>query len=99
MYTATMNYYFKPEFYEKACELWREGVIKIAEKREGFIRMQFLVDGKNRAMAIGTWKSTAYAQDFMETGVFKNLMNQLKNFIEKDPEPKVWDLKYYSEKK
>lgn len=99
MFTATMIYHFKPEFYEKACDLWRDGVIKVAEKRDGFIRMQFLVDGKNQAMAIGTWRSRSDAQDFMETGVFKNLMNQLKDYIEQEPEPKIWNLKYFAEKK
>ena len=94
-----MHYHFKRDFFNQACELWKEGVMAIAEKQPGFVRMQFLTDLENRAMAIGTWQNRTDAEKFMQTGVFRNLMSQIKDFIEEDPQPKVWELRYYAEKR
>jgi heme-degrading monooxygenase HmoA len=98
MYTATMRYYFKPEYFEQACETWKSVVFKLARKQPGFIRMQFLTQNEEGiALAIGTWKSQEDAQNFMKTGVFKELLNDLRNVTLKTPEPEIWNLKYFGE--
>lgn len=96
MYTATMEYYFKPENLEKISQLWKDKVMVLAEKQPGFVRMQFLTSGEG-AMAIGTWKNKSDAEEFMKTGVFKDLMQVLSELLTNPPVPKIWDLRYFSE--
>jgi len=96
MYTATMEYAFQESNKNQICTLWRNQVLKLAEKQPGFIRMQFLCS-KTHAMAIGTWEDESYAQDFMKTGVFVKLMERFATLLTEDPRPRIWELKYFSE--
>ena len=96
MYTATMNYRFKPEDFEKACALWEYHVFDAARGQAGFVRMQFLID-KPQAMAIGTWQKKADAEAFMNTGVFKRLMAALEGYCDGQPSPHIWELKYFAQ--
>ncbi|MCF7919657.1 MAG: antibiotic biosynthesis monooxygenase [Candidatus Cloacimonetes bacterium] len=99
MYTATMRYYFKAEYFEQACEVWNSVVMSLARKQPGFIRMQFLVNKEEAvALAIGTWKTKEDAWNFMKTGVFKELLTDLGTLSVKTPEPEIWNLKYFGEK-
>lgn len=99
MFTATMEYIFKDNKLVEAGEIWENDVLVLAKKQPGFVRMQFLTgaDGK-RALAIGTWEDKSNAEAFMQTGVFKDLMEKIKDTLEEDPKPLIWDLKYYAEK-
>jgi hypothetical protein len=97
MYTATMHYQFTEDDFERACQTWRTEVMEHAKTRPGFVRMQFLVAGRD-ALAIGTWENRDYARAFMETGVFKKLLEKLEGMTTARPTPKVWDLKYFEEK-
>jgi heme-degrading monooxygenase HmoA len=97
MYTATMLYHFKDDSFEAACEIWKSRVMEHAKSQPGFIRMQFLT-ARPQALAIGTWAANADARQFMETGVFKQLMAQLQNHVTRQPEQTVWDLRYFAEK-
>lgn len=94
MYTATMNYRFRPEAFEKACELWRTHVLDLAKAQPGFVRMQFLAAAPE-AQAIGTWKEKSFAEAFMKTGVFTRLMVELEGLCETPPQPRVWDLRWF----
>lgn len=91
MYTATMRYHFKAEFFEPACGVWKNIVLEEAKKAPGLVRMQFLTN-KPYALAIGTWEDKSYAEAFMQTGVFKRLMEHLLNMTMKKPEPELWEL-------
>lgn len=97
MYTATMNYEFKEECFDQACGIWKDLVITSAQIHPGFVRMQFL-SAKPKAMAIGTWESDEFAHKFMETGVFKKLMEKLESMVEEKPVPHKWELLYFAEK-
>lgn len=94
MYTATMNYRFRPDSFERACELWRSHVLELAKTQPGFVRMQFLTAAPE-AMAIGTWREKSCAEDFMKTGVFTRLLAELEGMCENPPQPRVWDLRWY----
>lgn len=94
MYTATMQYQFKDEDFDQACQIWKNEVLEHARTQEGFVRMQFLT-ARPKALAIGTWKDNQHARAFMETGVFKTLMSKLKGMVVRQPEQAIWDLKYY----
>lgn len=98
MYTATMLYSIKEDYLKEAQKLWKTKVMDLAEQQEGFIRMQFLSNNKNKAMAIGTWKEKKYAENFMKKGVFKELMEDMWKMLTSEPQPTIWDLKHYSEK-
>ncbi|MCF7910911.1 MAG: antibiotic biosynthesis monooxygenase [Candidatus Cloacimonetes bacterium] len=96
MYTSTMRYEFKIDKFAEACEIWENKVLALAAKQPGFVRMQFLVQpDKGIALAIGTWESQIAAQNFMKTGVFKDLLEDLKDFSLSQPQPEIWVLKYY----
>ncbi|MDC7232794.1 MAG: hypothetical protein PQJ58_06155 [Spirochaetales bacterium] len=95
MYTATVVYEFREEAFEEACRIWEEEVLVLGQKQPGFVRMQFLT-APPRAMAIGTWEDESCAQAFMQTGVFKTLLEKLKPLLTGEPRPQVWDLKYFA---
>lgn len=97
MYTATMDYLFKPEDFDLACEIWRTGVLALAKTQNGFVRMQFLVNPP-RAMAIGTWEDKSHAEAFMVTGVFKRLMEKLGPCCQEDPRGRTWQTLYSEQK-
>lgn len=96
LYTATVVYEFKKESFEEACRLWEKEVMVLGRQQPGFVRMQFLT-ASPRAMAIGTWEDESYAQAFMQTGVFKRLLEKMAPLMEGDPRPQVWDLRYFAE--
>ena len=96
MYTATMNYRFKTQDFDKACKLWENHVLSAAKTQAGFVRMQFLTNSP-QAMAIGTWKAKADAEAFMKTGVFVRLMAELEAYCDGKPTPQTWELKYFTE--
>lgn len=91
MYTATMRYSFKEENFEKGCAAWKNTVLTKAAKMPGLIRMQFLV-AKPTALAIGTWKNKKFAEAFMQTGVFKDLMAEIESMLVSHPVPEQWEL-------
>lgn len=95
MYTATMQYRFKDETFEQACEIWKTEILEHAKSQEGFVRMQLLT-ARPKAMAIGTWEENRHARAFMETGAFKALMAKLQPMVAGQPEQAIWDLKYYA---
>lgn len=96
MYTATMQYHFKPGCINRGVELWKEEILEHAALQPGFVRMQLLVAGED-AMAIGTWEAQADAQAFMQTGVFQSLLARLEDMLAERPVPRVWDLRLYTE--
>ena len=97
MYTATMQYQFKEEAFDQACEIWKGEILEQAKTHEGFVRMQFLT-ARPKALAIGTWEDNQHARAFMETGAFKTLMAKLKPLVDGQPQQAIWDLKYYASK-
>jgi quinol monooxygenase YgiN len=97
MYTATMLYHFKPESFAQACEIWKNEILEHAKTQKGFVRMQLLA-ASPRAMAIGTWEDNLHARAFMETGVFKRLMEKLQTMAAEPPQQSIWDLKYFESK-
>lgn len=98
MYTAVMEYEFLPEHFDEACTIWHDEVIQLATRQTGFVRMQFMVRDGSKALAIGTWENQDAAQAFMRTGVFKQLLAKLSGMLVSQPNPTIWDTRYYSAK-
>lgn len=96
MYTATMRYTFKKEGFESGCSKWKESVMKKAEVAPGMIRMQLLTANPT-ALAVGTWREKADAEAFMRTGIFRDLLKDLEPYLERAPEPELWELSAYAE--
>ncbi len=92
MYTATMEYQFKPGCLQQALEIWKKLVLPAAQGREGLHRMILLTQGNDRILAMGIWSDKPYAEEFMKTGIFKTLMEHLEGLLVKDPEPRFWTL-------
>lgn len=96
MYTATMEYSFKPERLADAVLLWKEEVMNHAVAQPGFVRMQFLTQDGGQCLALGTWEKKEDAEAFMRTGVFKKLMDKLTGLTTAEPKPRIWDLVHYA---
>ena len=98
MFNTIVEYEFYPDKLEEACKIWEDELIDLVSKQPGFIRMQFYAKADGKAMAIGSWKASEYAQKFMQTGVFQKLVEKLKRYIVREPHPEVWTLRCYKEK-
>lgn len=96
MYTATVQYEFRDGFFQDACRIWEERVFALAQKQEGFVRMQLLT-ASPQALAIGTWEDASYAKAFMQTGVFKDLLEELRPMLVGEPRPCIWDLACFAQ--
>ncbi|MBN2795246.1 MAG: hypothetical protein JXR88_07585 [Clostridia bacterium] len=97
MYNAHIEYKFKPGMLEQGVALWKEGVYNKITRAEGFVRVQ-LYTRENEMMAIGTWEAKAYAEAFMKTGVFKDLMASFGEYLLEAPVNKTYELKYFETK-
>lgn len=97
MYTATMRYTFTEGNVSKGVADWKSVVLDTAQKAEGFVRMQLLVND-NVMLAIGTWKDKQFAETFMQTGVFRDLMARIEPLLTEKPVPELWTLEAYAEK-
>lgn len=91
MYTATMRYRAKSAHLDTAIATWKRLVLEEAKKAEGLVRMQ-LLRGDDSFLAIGTWKEKSFAEEFMRTGVFKTLTQELDGMLSEKPSPELWTL-------
>lgn len=96
MYTATMRYVLKTESFGEFCRIWESDVLAAARHAPGFVRMQLLA-ANPEALAIGTWKEKQYAEKFMQTGVFKSLMEKISPMLASQPVPELWNLAAFGE--
>ncbi|HBD95620.1 MAG: hypothetical protein A2015_11210 [Spirochaetes bacterium GWF1_31_7] len=94
MYTATMRYVFKSDFFMEGCRIWNDTVMIKAIGTPGLVRMQLLT-GKSEALAVGTWEDKSFAEQFMQSGVFKVLLEKLSGMLISDPIPEQWNLTYF----
>lgn len=97
MHNAHIVYKFKAGMVEKGVAIWQEAVYEKIKHAEGFIRVQ-LYTHNNEMMAIGTWEKKAYAEQFMRTGVFKDLMELFDQYLEEAPVNKTYELRYFESK-
>lgn len=92
MYTATMEYQFKPGMLERGLDIWEKIVLPGAKGRKGLHRMLVLNQEGDRLLALGVWEDKTDAEDFMRTGIFKRLMEELTPLLVRDPLPRIWTL-------
>lgn len=92
MYTATMEYKFKPGSFQAGLSIWKEVVLPAATGRPGLHRMFVLTQDSGSLLAMGIWEDKSYAEDFMRTGIFRILLQKLEGLLVADPLPRIWDL-------
>jgi len=97
MYTATMEYQFKPKDVAEGCRIWRETVLEIARGRKGFVRMQLFSQTTGPVLAMGTWESKQDAEAFMRTGVFITLKEKLAPLMQGEPQQRLWNLEVFAD--
>ena len=97
MHNAHIVYKFKEGKLEEGVKIWKDAVYDHITKAEGFIRVQ-LYTNQNEMMAIGTWEDKSYAEKFMKTGVFKDIMKHFGELLEDVPINKNLDLRYFESK-
>lgn len=97
MHNAHIVYKFKEGKLEEGVKIWEDAVFNKIKNAEGFVRVQ-LYTGSNEMMAIGTWENKSFAEEFMKTGVFKDIMNSFGNLLEEAPINKMYELRYFESK-
>jgi len=97
MHNAHIVYKFKDGKLEEGLKLWEEAVFNKIKDAEGFVRVQ-LYTNSNEMMAIGTWEEKSFAENFMKTGVFKDIMSSFSELLEETPVNKTYDLRYFESK-
>lgn len=97
MHNAHIIYKFKEGKIEEGVKIWEEAVYNKIKNAQGFIRVQLYTTG-NEMMAIGSWEEKSYAEKFMQTGVFKDLMTTFGELLEAQPVSKVINLRYFESK-
>jgi pentatricopeptide repeat protein len=98
MYNVLMNYFFKKDQVDAAFDIWKNAVAKKLNEQPGFIRAQFYKFPDGRAVAIGSWEKKENADNFMKTGVFKDLLSDFEKMMVKLPEHNEVDMLYFEEK-
>lgn len=97
MHNAQIVYKFKKGCLEEGVKIWKEAVYNKIQEAEGFIRVQ-LYTGEDEMMAIGTWQEKVFAENFMKTGVFKDIMASFGELLEGQPVNKTYTLRYFESK-
>ena len=97
MHNAQIVYKFKKGKLEDGIKIWEEAVYNKIQGAEGFVRVQ-LYTREDEMMAIGTWQEKTYAENFMKTGVFKDVMASFGELLEEQPINKVYELRYFESK-
>lgn len=98
MHNAHIVYKFKKGMLEDGVKIWEEAVFGKIKQAEGFVRVQ-LYTREDEMMAIGTWEEKVYAENFMKTGVFKDIMASFGDLLEEQPVNKKYELRYFESKK
>ncbi|HOI63331.1 MAG TPA: hypothetical protein PLM80_06280 [Mesotoga sp.] len=98
MYVAVMRYHFREESLERACSIWKEAVLERATGREGFVRAFIMTGTGGKALAVGMWEEKRHADEFMKTGVFKELLNDFTDMMVANSEHEAYEMKFCSEK-
>jgi quinol monooxygenase YgiN len=97
MHNAHIVYKFKQGQLEAGVKIWEETVYKKIKSADGFIRVQ-LYTSDDEMMAIGTWEEKSYAEAFMKTGVFHNVMESFKALLESTPVNTNYNLRHFEER-
>jgi len=97
MHNAHIVYEFKEGKLEEGLKIWEEAVFDKITHAEGFIRVQCYTNN-NEMMAIGTWAEKKYAEEFMKTGVFKDIMGSFGELLVNNPINKTYELRYFESK-
>ncbi len=98
MYVATMKYHFVEGSLESACEIWRKAVLERAVLQKGFIRGFIMTSPSGRAIAVGMWEDKSFADEFMKTGVYKDLLSDFSTMLVLNPVHEAYEMKHYLEK-
>ncbi len=90
MFASTMRYKFKEGKGREGSKIWNDIVFHTGMEQEGVISLQILLN-EDEALAIGIWDGEEYAQRFMKTGIFIDLMNKLESILLKKPQAERWE--------
>ena len=98
MYTSIMNYCFKPEKLDEAVGMWKTAVVDSIQKQPGFVRVQFYTQASGKAMAMGSWEQKENAEDFMNTGIFKEMLSKFESYMDEMPRHEKFNLEVFEQK-
>lgn len=97
MHNAHIVYKFKPGLIEEGVQIWKSAVFDKIKSAEGFLRVQ-LYTCENEMTAIGTWENKMFSENFMKTGIFKDIMASFGDLLEEKPLNKTYELRYFESK-
>ena len=92
MFATSVRYKFKPGTVEKAVELWKKSVFEPGLEQEGVVALEFMTKDNDEALAVGIWQEEKYAQAFMKTGIFIDILATFEDLLIEMPQPERWNL-------
>jgi len=83
---------FQPDRIVEAKKTYNEEVIPTIKKQKGNIGVRLLepTDKADDYISVTEWKTQTDADAYHTSGVYKNLVNRLKDFFVKQPQLKVY---------
>lgn len=79
-----MEYFYDKPAREQFKADWEREIFTKAKGQRGLISMS-LYQEDTTALALGVWESKEDAQDFMQTGIFKNFLDVAKEYLTAEP--------------
>lgn len=83
---------FLPERAEKAKRIYNEEIVPVLRKQKGNIDGRLLepTDPGDEYISMTTWETKADADAYHSSGVYKQLVDKVRNDFSKDPVLKVY---------
>jgi quinol monooxygenase YgiN len=95
MFLRLTYFGFKPEKLKELKKFYNEVAIPTLKKQKGNLECKLLepVDKKEDYISMTTWEKKEDADAYHNSGVYKNLVDQVRPFFSKEPVLRVYESK------
>ena len=95
MFVRLTYFGFKPDKLKELKSFYNEVAIPTLKKQKGNLECRLLepVDGNEDYISMTTWEKRENADAYHNTGVYKNLVEQVRSFFSKEPVLRVYETK------
>lgn len=93
MFVRLTYFGFKPEKLKELKKFYNEVAIPTLKKQKGNLECKLLepVDKKEDYISMTTWEKKEDADTYNNSGVYKNLVDQVRPFFSKEPVLRVYE--------
>ncbi|HET9432993.1 MAG TPA: antibiotic biosynthesis monooxygenase [Chitinophagaceae bacterium] len=99
MFVRLTYFGFKPDKLKELKKFYNDVAIPTLKKQKGNLECRLLepVDKKEDYISMTTWEKKEDADAYHNTGVYKNLVDQVRPFFSKEPVLRVYETEYVME--